>query len=58
MDSRSGRDGTLVAEVDADRGGSTGTCQRFDPASGEPSTGDGSGIPLGPDDGVPELFPD
>ena len=55
VDSQSGRDGSLSAEVDADAGTLEGSWQRTELASGGPSMGTWTGVHLGPGDEVPEL---
>ena len=58
VDSQSGQDGTLSAEVDAGRGTLSGTWQRDQLATGEPSMGSWTGVRLGPGDEVPDLDAD
>ena len=58
VDSQSGQDGTLTAEVDAGRGTLSGTWQRDQLATGEPAMGSWTGVRLGPGDEVPDLDAD
>lgn len=58
VDSQSGQDGTLTAEVDSGRGTLSGTWQRDQLATGEPSMGSWTGVRLGPGDEVPDLDAD
>ncbi|MDQ1348547.1 MAG: hypothetical protein QG573_1922 [Acidobacteriota bacterium] len=55
VDSQSGQDGTLTAEVDAAGGTLSGTWQRDQLATGEPAMGAWTGVRLGPGDEVPDL---
>jgi hypothetical protein len=55
VDSQSGQDGTLRAEVDAGRGTLHGTWQRDQLSTGEPAMGSWTGVRLGPGDEVPDL---
>jgi hypothetical protein len=55
VDSQSGRDGTLSAEVDAAEGTLSGAWQRNELASGGASMGTWSAVRLGPGDEVPDL---
>lgn len=55
VDSQTGRDLSLTAEVDAGRGTLAGAWQRTELASGGPAMGSWSGVRLGPGDEVPAL---
>jgi hypothetical protein len=58
VDSQSGRDLSLTAEVDAGAETLSGAWQRNELASGGPAMGSWSGVRLGPGDEVPDLDPD
>lgn len=58
VDSQSGRDLSLTAEVDAGRETLAGSWQRSELASGGPAMGTWTGVRLGPGDEVPELDED
>ncbi len=55
VDSQSGRDLSLTAEVDAGRETLSGSWQRTELASGGPAMGGWTGVRLGPGDEVPDL---
>lgn len=55
VDSQTGRDLSLTAEVDAGRGSLSGAWQRTELASGGPAMGTWTGVRLGPGDEVPDL---
>lgn len=55
VDSQSGRDLSLTAQVDPGAGTLSGSWQRTELASGGPAMGSWSGVLLGPGDEVPEL---
>jgi hypothetical protein len=55
VDSQSGRDLSLTAEVDAEAGTLSGSWQRSELASGGPAMGEWTGVRLGPGDEVPDL---